>query len=52
MRQSTGRHDVTYWEGLVAAAAGGTELDCDDAERDIISDDLRGGLPDTESYLL
>ncbi|MFJ8856693.1 hypothetical protein [Streptomyces sp. NPDC102437] len=52
MRQTTGRHDVTYWEGLVHAAAEGTELDCDDAERDIASQDLRRDLPDTESYLL
>jgi hypothetical protein len=52
MRQSTGRHDVTYWEGLVTAAAEGTELDCEEAERDITSEDLRGGMPDAESYLL
>ncbi|MEU1515686.1 hypothetical protein ABZ490_26665 [Streptomyces sp. NPDC005811] len=45
MRQTTGGHDVTYWEGLVHAAAEGTELDCDDAERDIASRDLRGDVP-------
>ncbi|MFH8386180.1 hypothetical protein ACH4E7_35555 [Kitasatospora sp. NPDC018058] len=52
MRQTTGVHDATYWEALVAAAATDTGLACADAERAISSQDLRGRLPEAESHLL
>lgn len=52
MRQTTGVHDATYWEALVAAAATDTGLACADAERAISSQDPRGRLPEAESHLL
>ncbi|MFF3071556.1 hypothetical protein ACFVSN_43210 [Kitasatospora sp. NPDC057904] len=52
MRQTSGRHDEAHWAGLVAAAAGHTELGCDDAQRDVVSARLGGALPEAGGYLL
>ncbi|MFD7412648.1 hypothetical protein [Kitasatospora purpeofusca] len=52
MRQRTGSHDAAHWDDLVALAVEGTALTGDDADRAVVSADLRGGLPASGSHLL
>lgn len=52
MCQTTGKHDVAYWEELVASGAEESSLAGDDADRTFSSEDLRGGLPEPDTHLL
>ena len=52
MRQTTGEHDVAYWEELVALSVEESALVGEDEDRTFVSRDLRGGLPEAGSHLL
>jgi hypothetical protein len=52
MRQTTGKHDVAYWDELVASGAEESSLVEDSADREFSSADLRGGLPESGTHLL
>ena len=52
MRQTTGEHDVAYWEELVALSVEESALVGEDEDRTFLSQDLRGGLPEAGSHLL
>lgn len=52
MRQTTGKHDVAYWEELVATGAEESSLTDVAAHREFSSEELRGGLPEPGTHLL